>query len=437
MLGLGNEYLPQDYWWFDFRLTSNNTDLHTLAASLVDDLGLKTDRLDNVKADLMVCILANLFQASLRWKSLAISRRPEWYAQVPDDEKLPIHSYDFVVNTLDAMVEHGLIVQYLGQHYDSKDELTNKNKSELTKIHPTDDLKQQLEFLTIDELVYVLKDGEIILRDSDRVSIPFDDTPDIVSMRNVLVAYNDLLGQSEIQLAGLVSDDRSLHTEYLLRNTYYSCNNARSVRLRPMRLRRIFNVDFEHGGRFYGGIENMPSGLRPKLTINGQATVELDFAAFQLRMLYHMVGIDYRRDAYAVAAGYKPEHRDIYKVIALAALNADNETNCLRRIRHELRNTKLVDLIGGIRDSRIKPLLTNWINAHEPISEYMYSGIGLALQKTDSDIANCVLKIFPERGVLVLSVHDSFVIEAARVKELRRVMRSCYRDKFGFYPVIK
>ncbi len=83
MLGLGNEYLPQDYWWFDFRLTSNNTALRTLAASLVDELGLKTGRLDDVKIDLMVCILANLFQASLRWKCLAISRRPEWYARIP------------------------------------------------------------------------------------------------------------------------------------------------------------------------------------------------------------------------------------------------------------------------------------------------------------------------------------------------------------------
>ncbi|MBK6507298.1 MAG: hypothetical protein IPG02_16990 [Ignavibacteria bacterium] len=364
-------------------------------------------------------------------------KAPEWYALIPADEKLPIHSSKFVVSTLDTMVEHGLIVQYLGQHYDSKDELTNKNKSELTKIHPTDYLKQQLNFLTIDELVYVLKDGEIILRDSEGVSIPFDDTPDIVSMRNDLVAYNDLLGQSEIQLAGLVSDDRSLHTDYLLRNTYYNYNNARNVRLRPMRVRRIFNVDFDHGGRFYGGIENMPSGLRPKLTINGQPTVELDFASYQLRMLYHKVGIDYRRDAYAVAAGYRPEHRDIYKSIVLIALNAENEFNCLAGIRNDLWEKGLDNLIGGTDDVRIKPLLTNLINAHAPISEYMYSGIGLELQRTDSDIANCVLKKFRERGVLVLSVHDSFVIEAARVKELKRVMRSCYLVKFGFYPVIK
>jgi hypothetical protein len=82
MLGLGNEYLPQDYLLFDFRLTSNNTDLRTLAENKVDELDLKTGRLDNLKADLMVYILANLFKASLSWKCPAISRRPEWHARI-------------------------------------------------------------------------------------------------------------------------------------------------------------------------------------------------------------------------------------------------------------------------------------------------------------------------------------------------------------------
>ena len=430
MLGLGNEYLPQDYWLFDFRLTSNNTDLRTLAASLVDELGLKTGRLDDVKIDLMVCILANLFQASLRWKCLAISRRPEWYAQVPDDERLPIHSSKFVVNTLDAMVVHGLIVQYLGQHFE--------NQGELTKIHPTDELKQQLDFLTNADLLYVLPVGEIVLRNSDGVAMQYADTNEITEMRNDLVAYNDLLGQSEIQLTGLTSDDRSLHTDYLLRGTYYNYNNARNVRLRPMRLRRIFNVDFEHGGRFYGGIENMPSGLRSKITIGGHSTVELDYSAYQLRMLYHMKGHQYTKDAYAVARGYREELRPIYKIIALAALNAENEQACLKGIRNELRkDTTYTDMIGRITDARIRPLLTNWVNAHAPIKEYMYSGVGLQLQRYDSDIAAGILSHFQRKNVLVLSVHDSFLIESCREKELRREMRKIYKAKFGFYPVIK
>lgn len=233
MSGLGKEFHPHDYWWFDFRLTSNNTDLRALAASLVDDLGLKKGRLDEVKADLMVCILANLFQASLRWKCLAISRRPEWYARVPDDEKLPIQSCDFVVNTLDAMVVHGLIVQYLGQHFEN-----HENHGELAKIHPADVLKQQLDFLTSADLVYVLQEGEIVLRDSAGAAVQYADPNEITEMRNGLVAYNDLLSQTEIELAGLTSN-RSLHTDYLLRIPSHNNNNARNVSLRPMCLSRI------------------------------------------------------------------------------------------------------------------------------------------------------------------------------------------------------
>jgi hypothetical protein len=429
MSGLTNDYHPSDYRLFDFRLTSNSPQLRTLATSLVDELSLKTGRRDDVKIDLMVCMLANLFQASLQWKCLAISRTPDWYAKIPGDEKLKIHSCDFVKATLDALVEHELIVQYPGQHYD--------NHGELTKIHPADDLKQNLNFLTNADLEYVLQEAEIILRDSNGVSIPYAETQETTEMRNDIIAYNSLLSRTEITLTGLTSDDRSSHSDYLLRSTFYNSDNSRTVRLRPMRIRRIFNLDFQHGGRFYGGIENMPSGLRTKLNINGEPTVEWDFASYQLRMLYHMKQIKYKHDAYAVAAGYKPEHRGIYKVIALAALNAQNEQDCLKGIRHELRNTDLADLIGGISDTNIKPLLTNWINAHAPISEYMYSGIGLRLQAFDSDIANEILKHFTRRRILVLSVHDSFLIDAGRSKELKRIMRSCYRQRFGFYPEIK
>lgn len=429
MSGLTNEYHPSDYRLFDFRLTSNSPQLRTLAASLVDELSLKTGRRDDVKIDLMVCMLANLFQASLQWKCLAISRTPDWYAKIPGDEKLRIHSCDFVTAALDALVQQGLIVQYLGQHYD--------NSGELTKIHPTVDLKQQLSFLTNADLEYVLQEAEIILRDSNGVSIPFAETPETTEMRNDISMYNDLLKNSEVTLSGLTSDDRINHSEYLIRNTYYNFNNEDTIVLRPMRMRRIFNLDFQHGGRFYGGIENMPSGLRAKIQINGEPTVEWDFASYQLRMLYHMKQIRYKRDAYAVAAGYVPEHRNIYKVIALAALNAQNEQECLKGIRNDLRKSDLGGTIGGITDSTIKPLLANWINAHAPISEYMYSGIGLRLQAYDSGIANEILKHFTRRGILVLSVHDSFLIEAGRSSELKRKMRSCYQQRFGFYPEIK
>lgn len=429
MCALENIYTPQDFWQFDFRLTSNNAQVRELATQLVTDLGLETGRLDNVKVDLMICILSNLRLGCYMWKCQAISRRPDWYAKIPEQERLPIQSYDFVTNTLDALVNAGMIVQHLGYH--------TEDDKHLTKIHPTDDLKSRIAFLSNADLEYTLPESVLVLRDDDGNPVGFPETDDTKAMTAQIDAYNHLLSNTVVGLTGLTDDDLSEHAEYLLKYTDYNNRSATAVTLRPMRMRRIFNRDFDHGGRFYGGIENMPAGLRPKVTIGGEPTVELDFAAYQLRMLYHLKGINYRKDAYAVARGYKPEHRDIYKIIALAALNAEDEQACLKGIRKALRNTRYADMIGGITDARIKPLLTNWVDAHAPISEYMYSGIGLRLQKADSDIAAGVLDHFQRKNMLVLSVHDSFLIESAKEQDLKKEMRKTYRAKFGFYPVIK
>lgn len=429
MCALENIYTPQNFWHFDFRLTSNNGRLRELATQLVSDLRLKTKRLDDVKVDLMVCILSNLRLGAYRWKCMAISRRSAWYAKIPEQERLPIQSYDFVTNTLDALIDAGLIMQDLGYH--------SEDDKHLTKIHPTEVLRSRIAFLTNADLVYTLPETVLVLRDDDGNPVDFPESNDTKAMTAQINAYNDLLSNTVVGLSGLTDDDTSEHAEYLLKYTDYNNRIATAVTLRPMRMRRIFNRDFEHGGRFYGGIENMPAGLRPKITIGGKPTVELDFAAYQLRMLYHLKGINYKKDAYAVASGYKPEHRDIYKIIALAALNAETEVACLKGIRNELRkDTTYTDLIGRITDARIKPLLTNWVTAHRPISDYMYSGIGLELQRRDSDIAAGVLSYFQRKNVLVLSVHDSFLIESVREKELRSKMRKTYKAEFGFYPVI-
>ena len=104
---------------------------------------------------------------------------------------------------------------------------------------------------------------------------------------------------------------------------------------------------------------------------------------------------------------------------------------------NELKGSALLVRTGGLTDAVIRPMLQKWVNAHPQLQQYMYSGIGLSLQAIDSDITNNVLKHFQKRGVLVLSVHDSFLIESDLEKVLKKVMRSVYQAKFDFYPVIK
>ena len=55
--------------------------------------------------------------------------------------------------------------------------------------------------------------------------------------------------------------------------------------------------------------------------------------------------------------------------------------------------------------------------------ERVDSGIGLELQRLDSDIAESVILAMKERGYLVLPVHDSLIVEDGRQQELEAIMR--------------
>jgi hypothetical protein len=64
-------------------------------------------------------------------------------------------------------------------------------------------------------------------------------------------------------------------------------------------MRRVFNIDWCHGGRFYHAPHlTIPSACRKTMVINGEPTTELDYSGLHIRMLYHHVGIDYRDECY-------------------------------------------------------------------------------------------------------------------------------------------
>jgi hypothetical protein len=93
---------------------------------------------------------------------------------------------------------------------------------------------------------------------------------------------------------------------------------------------RVFNGDLRHGGRWYGPFwQNVPSGVRPKLQINGEPVVELDFAACQLRFMFACVGLPDPLDGQIRAADPAFDlycidglPRDIVKLALLIMTNA-------------------------------------------------------------------------------------------------------------------
>ena len=232
------------------------------------------------------------------------------------------------------------------------------------------------------------------------------------------------------------------------------------------------NSDTDHGGRNYCGVQNLPQRcsvpIRETLHIGlpGQplrATVEIDYKNLHIRCLYALVGHalpdDY--DCYDILIpgwARSPQQRSFLKVLLLALPNCGNpkaspaqnlktayamankqyrtwhmepipndHDGYLTHIRRQERR-----LPEGVTPASVVDAI---LAAHEPIAEYLYSGMGLELQAVDGQIARDIMLHFAQKGVPCIGIHDSFMVWHEHQAELEALMISEYLLQMeAFYP---
>ena len=199
-------------------------------------------------------------------------------------------------------------------------------------------------------------------------------------------------------------------------------------------LHRVFNNgSFDLGGRFFGAYHiGLGKDFRRQMKVNGEPTVELDYSALHIRMLYHMEGIDYREDPYSVLCE-KDQDRKMYKLLQLIAINAANEKQALAATRDVFRKNGITH---NLTNASIEKLLDRYKQAHRPIQKYLNTGIGLTLQNLDGMITEKVIRSLMENGIPCLPVHDSYIVPERYKQELTRSMIESYERLMGFCPVV-
>ena len=204
------------------------------------------------------------------------------------------------------------------------------------------------------------------------------------------------------------------------------------ISLDDEQVRRIFNrKSWKYGGRAYGALHQdwVRREMRTYVRIDGQPTIEIDFSAFHILMLYHREGIDYRQDPYEVCEGL--DMRPTYKAVGLIAINAKNERKAYGAIRKKLKKR-------GIplprRKEPLVSLVRTFREAHQPIAEYLFSDVGIELQNVDGNLMNAILVRLIDHGVLGLSVYDSVIVQRQHEDLLRGIMIEEYRRVMGFEP---
>ena len=192
--------------------------------------------------------------------------------------------------------------------------------------------------------------------------------------------------------------------------------------------RRIFAMGrLDRGGRFYGGWwQQIPSGYRSYIRIDGEPTVELDFGATVVTLLYSMRQVNLPPDPYDLGINPKgdPQIRDIIKMYIIAWLYSSR--------RFGLPKEDLAIL--GLTQNELRSLV---LEKHNLIKDDFGTGIGLELMFTESMIARQILMKMLAKNIPVLGIHDGFITQAKHRDLLCQVMVDSFESITGVTPVIK
>ncbi|MDA9337304.1 hypothetical protein N9Q67_01220, partial [Planktomarina temperata] len=211
--------------------------------------------------------------------------------------------------------------------------------------------------------------------------------------------------------------------------------DERTIRMDKRSLYRVFNdPELQTGGRFYGGWwQNIPKEYRHHLAVGGKPMVELDYSNQHPSILYAQAGELRPADCYAdvipsSSSNYDVTENDIRNTVK-AAFNA--MLNSPRPLRQPPIGVKPDRL--GLTWRELSEAIRTF---HEPIADHFYTGVGLRLQRLDSDIAEIILLHFAERGIAVLPLHDSFLMHHGYASWLKPVMEQAFEQIVGATPII-
>jgi hypothetical protein len=253
-----------------------------------------------------------------------------------------------------------------------------------------------------------------------------------VSSSNNNLVYSSISTMTN-KVRDILKDNSKLKLTDMTSLQHYDIDNI-TILLKYELLKRVFNnSSFDEGGRFYGaGHIFLNEEDRKLLTINDNPTVELDYSAHHIRMLYHIIGMEYNDDPYGILCESKAD-RKMYKLVQLVSINSSGLHEAVMAIRDVFRRKQIPH---DLTNKAIITLIERFQEAHHPIEDFLFSGIGLKLQNRDSKITEAILMRLMKQNIPCLPVHDSYIVETRYRGALGQAMIEEYEEIMGFEPII-
>ncbi|MDC0435882.1 hypothetical protein OAL69_01670 [Pelagibacteraceae bacterium] len=323
------------------------------------------------------------------------------------------------------------IYDFLKKNKFIKVKLGSEYAKRVTRILPTKKLQKKFNGLGFKWRHYHYNNNHqpIILKDKDKIPKKVPTNQETINYRNNLNKINKFLLKHCIALdlkdKQLEELKKSMSGE--LKDKNKEEEYKYSLNFSKVTLCRIFSKNnLKLGGRFYRGWwQSVPKKFRPHITIDGYKTSEVDYSTMSLRILYSKenITIPDNKDLYDIglvgSKSYLKNARELVKEYTNAILNDTKGT-------FRLDNKKL-----SILKLSHKELKDKVFNAHRPISKYFSTGIGLETMFTDSQIAENIMLHYLKEGIVVLPIHDSFIIRAGFELDLNNTMISIFYNLVG------
>jgi hypothetical protein len=266
-----------------------------------------------------------------------------------------------------------------------------------------------------------------------KVDLEVPESSLVAQYRSNLTYINNKLRQHCISLD--VSNEHllQLQKEMSKKKTGDTQDTYRSLHLQRVQLTRIFSRgSMELGGRFYRGWwQALPGKHRPHIRIDGKKTVEVDYSGMSLRIIYALAGqeMDPVTDPYDIGLkdwlGRDDNRRNSIKKIINALINDEDGVFVIPK-----KDLKLL----RVTEDEFRLLLAE---KHPLIETELSSGIGLKTQYIDSQIAEAVMLELLEQDVIVLPVHDSFIVPAGYQSALEASMKHHFNLLTGATAIVE
>jgi hypothetical protein len=310
------------------------------------------------------------------------SRRWQHYS-VPRRYQNPLYTYRRIVGAADYLAAQGLI-----HHAKAKP----GQRGWQSAMKATPELVERTNcIIEAGPPLITAKPAEVIvLRGEDRMPVDYTETKFTQRAREEIEQINDLLSSAEV-LGCFVAP-----------------------------LRRIFNQNFKRGGRMYaaeGAWQTMTKEDRLKIQIANEPVVEVDYSTLHPALLYAEVGKYVPADAYVID-GWP---RKLSKIALNTLINAPNIHSARLAIAH---HPAMSDAEMGSQEAlrAASSLIADIKRVHAPIAHLFHKGKGLELQRRDSEMAVKVMLILSQAGIVVLPIHDSFLVPASKADFLEETM---------------